>query len=265
MKRYDEALDHIASSASESRRCNDTNGEQNAYSIGIRVLVQAGRSAEACAIEPPDLTSALRGMKGEVLASRALALATIGRIEEARSLAVAATQGTSGIEAQALARCVHAVAAIKSRQVGMVDLAEAMLDHAWDVGAVDPVVASYRGNPALLSLLLTAPATTERTVFLLARAGDQRLAEQVGPPLTDRLDPTSLLSKREREVYELVRLGLSNAEIGRKLFISESTVKVHVHHVFDKLGIRSRTALALGALDHAAPSASPGNDSEMTE
>ena len=55
------------------------------------------------------------------------------------------------------------------------------------------------------------------------------------------------LSRREREVYELVCEGLSNGEIARRLFISEGTVKVHVHHVFDKLGIRSRTALAMNA------------------
>ena len=60
-------------------------------------------------------------------------------------------------------------------------------------------------------------------------------------------DPASALSVREREVYELLCDGLRNAEIAKRLFISDSTVKVHVHHVFDKLGIRSRTALAVNA------------------
>ena len=60
-------------------------------------------------------------------------------------------------------------------------------------------------------------------------------------------------------------MGFSNGEIARRLFISESTVKVHVHHVFDKLGIRSRTALVLGAATQAAPRASAGKESEITE
>ena len=59
--------------------------------------------------------------------------------------------------------------------------------------------------------------------------------------------PVTLLSPREREVYELICEGLSNGEIGTRLFITEGTVKVHVQHVFDKLGVRSRTALALSA------------------
>jgi DNA-binding CsgD family transcriptional regulator len=48
------------------------------------------------------------------------------------------------------------------------------------------------------------------------------------------------LSKREIEVLELVRLGLSNAEIGRRLYISAKTVEHHVGHILTKLGVRSR-------------------------
>jgi DNA-binding NarL/FixJ family response regulator len=204
-------------------------------------------------------------MKGEVLASRALALATLGRIDEARATAANAEASTNGIEAQTLARCVRAVAAVKSRQFGMTDVAEHMLDHAYRVGAVDPVVTAYRANSDLLSLLLATATMTGRTVFILARAGDQALADMLGLSAAERLDPISTLSRREREVYELVRLGLSNKEIAGRLFISEGTVKVHVHHVFDKLGIRSRTALALGALGQAAPRAAVGNESAITE
>ena len=264
LRRYDEALEHIRLAGAESRRCNDTNGEQNAYAIGVRVLLQAGRSSEACAIEPPDLAAALRGMKGEALASRALAL---------ELLDASRTRGRSprcSISRQAVLRRRHCSTRLRcfwdqARPVGMTDIAQEMLEHGYRVGAVDPVVTAYRANSDLLSLLLATPATTERTVFILARAGDGELAEQLGVALADRLDPTSKLSKREREVYELVCLGLSNSEIGRRLFISEGTVKVHVHHVFDKLGIRSRTALALGALGQAAPRSSSGSDSEITE
>ena len=55
------------------------------------------------------------------------------------------------------------------------------------------------------------------------------------------------LSPRQKEVLALLAQGLSNAAIGRALFISPVTVKVHVRHIFDKLGVRSRTAAALRA------------------
>jgi DNA-binding NarL/FixJ family response regulator len=69
-----------------------------------------------------------------------------------------------------------------------------------------------------------------------------------GGEISDSLDPRSALSAREREVYDLVCAGLSNREIAERLFISEGTVKVHVHNMFDKVGVRSRTALAMNAI-----------------
>jgi len=48
------------------------------------------------------------------------------------------------------------------------------------------------------------------------------------------------LTTREREIFRLIANGLSNAEIGRELHISETTVKTHVTHVFQKLNVRDR-------------------------
>ena len=48
------------------------------------------------------------------------------------------------------------------------------------------------------------------------------------------------LSEREREVFRLMTRGLSNAEIGQQLFISETTVKTHVTHILQKLDLRDR-------------------------
>jgi DNA-binding NarL/FixJ family response regulator len=59
-----------------------------------------------------------------------------------------------------------------------------------------------------------------------------------------------LLSDREMEVVQLVAQGSQNKEIGKKLFISEQTVKNHLHNIFDKLGVSDRLELALYAIHH---------------
>jgi two-component system, NarL family, nitrate/nitrite response regulator NarL len=59
-----------------------------------------------------------------------------------------------------------------------------------------------------------------------------------------------LLSNREMEIVQLVAKGYRNKEIGGKLFISEQTVKNHMHNIFDKLGVSDRLELALYAIHH---------------
>ena len=59
-----------------------------------------------------------------------------------------------------------------------------------------------------------------------------------------------LLSDREKEVVQLVVQGFRNREIGEKLFISDQTVKNHLHNIFDKLGVSDRLELALYAIHH---------------
>ena len=59
----------------------------------------------------------------------------------------------------------------------------------------------------------------------------------------------SNLTTRESEVHELLAQGLTNEEIARQLFISLSTTKVHVKHIYDKLGVRSRLEAARALRD----------------
>ena len=59
-----------------------------------------------------------------------------------------------------------------------------------------------------------------------------------------------LLSDREKEIVQLVAQGFRNKEVGEKLFISEQTVKNHLHNIFDKLGVSDRLELALYAIHH---------------
>ena len=56
------------------------------------------------------------------------------------------------------------------------------------------------------------------------------------------------LSHREREIVALVAQGFKNKEMAEKMFISEQTVKNHLHNIFDKLGVSDRLELALYAI-----------------
>jgi DNA-binding NarL/FixJ family response regulator len=61
-----------------------------------------------------------------------------------------------------------------------------------------------------------------------------------------RLDSSSksdALTRREREVATLVCQGLANKEIARQLELSEGTVKIHTHAIYQKLGVRNRAGL----------------------
>lgn len=77
---------------------------------------------------------------------------------------------------------------------------------------------------------LLSPAITKRVIGEYTR-----LPRRPSPPAA-----VADLSEREREVFRLIALGLSNAEIGQELFISETTVKTHVTHILSKLDLRDR-------------------------
>nr|WP_026116708.1 response regulator transcription factor [Nocardiopsis valliformis] len=82
-----------------------------------------------------------------------------------------------------------------------------------------------------------------------AARGQTALAPGVANRLMDRLrSPRPALSGRELEILGLLAQGLSNRAISRELFISEATVKTHLVHVFDKLGVDNRTAAITTAL-----------------
>jgi len=81
----------------------------------------------------------------------------------------------------------------------------------------------------------------------------QFVAAEEPPPVAPVAQPTrdrerSPLSQREREIVALVAQGFKNKEMAEKMFISEQTVKNHLHNIFDKLGVSDRLELALYAI-----------------
>lgn len=73
-------------------------------------------------------------------------------------------------------------------------------------------------------------------------------SEPVPVQSSGRVRERSPLSAREREIVALVAQGYKNKEMAEKMFISEQTVKNHLHNIFDKLGVSDRLELALYAI-----------------
>ena len=98
---------------------------------------------------------------------------------------------------------------------------------------------------------------------LLAPALTRRLVEQYvrrPPPGARRPVRMAVLTDRELDVLRLIARGRSNAEIARTLFVSETTVKTHVTHLFTKLDLRDRAQAVV--LSYEAGLVQPGEDEE---
>ena len=96
-------------------------------------------------------------------------------------------------------------------------------------------------DPGLLLKCMDAVVAGERWV-------DPEVAERTRQA-EERAASVPPLTRRERELIELVRLGLKNRDIASELGVTEGTVKVYLHAIFDKLKVDNRTELALRAPD----------------
>ena len=73
------------------------------------------------------------------------------------------------------------------------------------------------------------------------------------------MDESEALTKREAQIVEGIRLGLTNKQIGRKLGISPTTVKTHLENIFHKLNVTHRVQLAILT---GSPARKDGNGSQ---
>jgi DNA-binding NarL/FixJ family response regulator len=110
------------------------------------------------------------------------------------------------------------------------------------VRAVEAGAVGYLLKDASIIELGNAIRAAARGETVLAPSVARRLVSHVRQPRRD------LLSSRETEVLVLVARGLTNAEIGRQLSITEATVKTHLLRSFGKLGVNDRTAAVTSAI-----------------
>ena len=194
------------------------------------------RARRRCIYVTADLNTTIASIRGEYLASRSVALGCAGRIDECLSLADEASSATRGIEARVLSEAARVIAAIRGRRGDVRSACERLLDVLEDSNGTDLLVSAYRSSPDLLAVLLKSRDLRDRLAAVLRRVGDEHLLGAATVATASDKEPATLLSPREFEVYELICRGLTNRQIATYLFISEATVKVHAHHIFDKLG-----------------------------
>ncbi len=219
-------------------------------SANLRLKLLLAKGDLRRAIESPALPPEGGGTKssvGEHAGLVAVGAAALGDLDRARAEVRRAREETRSVEARFYSRFAEAL-----MERGSVVEARRALAEAADAQILDAFVIAYRAQPRLAGSLAADPASLPLIRAVLPAANDVALARRLDIELGPGPTPPGLeeLTARENEVLGLMAEGLGNAEISRRLFISEKTTKVHVHHIFRKLGVTTRVQAVLAQRGH---------------
>ncbi|HXC78186.1 MAG TPA: response regulator transcription factor, partial [Candidatus Acidoferrum sp.] len=121
----------------------------------------------------------------------------------------------------------------------------AEMSYTYDPWVVEQVEVSSRRSRARLGARESNKTWKEGWSMSLDRAADYALGESE----LESVAEAAPLSRREQEVARLLAAGLTNRQIGERLFISSRTVEGHIERISNKLGVRSRTQVAMWAAE----------------
>ena len=233
----------------ESERGGNIFLEVEARLIRARLLIAQGLAGRAVTVlEEGPKRFPWEGERGEYLATLALALACSEDCESAARIVNEAAAISETVEVRTLHACTSAIIAMRAGPCDAVAQAAAAFRGVLEVGCIDSFVITYRGFPELLAQLQENRNVREQLDGIIDRAHDWSWAKAHGfTAHPNQRAKRSTLSRREEEVLGLISHGLTNKEIAKTLYITEATAKVHVRHIFEKLGVRTRTEAALRA------------------
>jgi len=243
---YDEALGLLDEVAREATRNGDAFLQMGGQAIRCKLYLLLGQVADATrATETqwPRMNS--RGQLAELLAMRAVALAAEGSRDLAGELLKRA-ESTSR-ENEALAICTSVRALFVVDRGGALNSVLPRIREAVSRRVLDPFVFAFRLDKRLPRQVTRVPELRSALQDVLkvveCHSPDTRLVLGSEQPVD-----VSALTPREREVLGFLAAARTNKEIAQELFLSESTVKVHVRNVLHKIGARTRTEAAIYAL-----------------
>ena len=211
----------------------------NARTLRARLALQTGQLDLAVElVAQPSREAAIPSIHGEFQATRALVFAATGERGAATDAAFAAENLSTAVEVRVLAQAARAVeAAGRGDEQGIREL----WNRAGSLGTWDPVIVAARTSARLATALASMEDVRPRLAELYQASNDQALARQAGIRARSKRLPDAILTPRELEVLELLARGFRNRDIAQALVISPSTTKVHIRHILEKLGVRTRT------------------------
>jgi LuxR family maltose regulon positive regulatory protein len=240
LRRFGDAERSLQAVEDAARRSQDQRHVINARSLRARLLLQIGQPENA--LQQVTSNVGLRMIPswlGEYLGTRALVLACLHRSSEALEAASEAVATSRGVEVRLLAAAARAVNAANEGP-GLAPPISSLIDEAVALAVWDPVVCALRASPALATAVASNGAFRSTLEDVYQRSHDHALARRAGFRTRATRSPNEVLSPRESEVLGLIAGGLRNHEISEALFIADSTTKVHVRHILEKLGVRTR-------------------------
>jgi LuxR family maltose regulon positive regulatory protein len=184
--------------------------------------------------------------RAEFLGWQALLQAAAGDAARARALTAEARLASRGVEVEALSSLADAITGLAERDTATTT---ARMESVIRSGIWDPAVIALRAAPHLGKFIAGRSSWRAWLRRLLIASRDSSLATKLDLRIPREAKGASVLTPRETEVHELLAQGLKYEEIAKLLYISLSTTKVHVKHIYEKLGVRSRLEAARALRD----------------